>query len=106
MSFLELPRTALAEPLGALVAREAARMPDRLAAKGRAHALPYGVLDGVSNRIAQAILTRPRSPSGTVALLFAHDAPAIAAILGVLKAGACYVALDPHQSAARHAAVL
>src|SRR5262245_43999778 len=36
MSFLELPRTALDEPLGALVAREAARMPDRLAAKGRA----------------------------------------------------------------------
>ena len=106
MSFVELPRTALQEPLGALVAREAARGPDRLAAKGRAHALTYGALDCGSNRIARAILSRPRNPSGTVALLFAHDAPAIGAILGVLKAGACYVALDPHQSADRHAAVL
>ena len=106
MSFVALPRTALEEPLGALVAREAARAPDRLAAKGRAHALTYGALDRVSNRMARAILSRPRSPSGTVALLFAHDAPAIGAILGVLKAGACYVALDPHQSAEQHAAVL
>jgi len=39
-------------------------------------------------------------------LLFEHGAPAIAAILGVLKAGRCYVPLDARQPGARLAAIL
>lgn len=102
----ELPRAALDEPLGALFEREAARGPHRLAAKGRRHALTYGELDRAANRVARAILERTRREAPRLALLFAHDAPVVGAILGAFKAGACYVPVDPHHAADRQAAML
>ena len=74
-----LPRTALDEPLGALFERAAARAPDRLAAKGRRHALTYGELDRAANRVARGIRDRAGGAPARVALLFAHDAPVFGA---------------------------
>ena len=103
---VELPRSALEEPLGTLFERAAARGPDRLAAKGRHHTFTYGDLDRTANHLAKAILARTGGAPTRVALLFAHDAPVIGAILGALKAGACYVPLDPHYPPERHAEIL
>ena len=52
-------------------------------------------LNDAANRIAHAILRQRGAGAETIALLFEQGAPVIAAILGVLKAGKIYVALDP-----------
>jgi len=65
------------------------------------HRYSYAELNQRANLIAQAVLERCGQGNEPVALLLGHDAPAIAAILGVLKAGKIYVALNPAQPAAR-----
>jgi amino acid adenylation domain-containing protein len=71
--------------------RQVERFADRLAIQTLTTSWTYDQLNERANRIARAITTSGR----TVALLFEHDAMAIAGILGVLKAGKAYVALDP-----------
>src|SRR5213075_3269684 len=55
-----------------------------------------------------AILEQLRGEPGqhTVALLFDHDAPMIAAMLGALKAGKAYVPLDPSYPSERLAQIV
>jgi amino acid adenylation domain-containing protein len=56
--------------------------------------LTYDALNRLANRVARAILSiRPRGAEA-VGLMFGHDWRAIAAMLGVLKAGKFYVILD------------
>jgi amino acid adenylation domain-containing protein len=55
----------------------------------------YAELDAVSNGLANAITERDGGQAGRVALLLRHDAPLVAALLAVLKAGATAVVLDP-----------
>jgi amino acid adenylation domain-containing protein len=69
--------------------------PDRLAVKAGHRALTYEKLNGAANRVARVILEKRGRGSEPVALLFEHDIDVITAILGVLKAGKFYVALDP-----------
>ncbi len=78
----------------------------RLAVKTKNHALTYRQLDQSANRIARAILTKLGEQREPVSLLFKHDAPMIAAILGVLKAGKMYVPLDSSFPKARLAYIL
>src|SRR5262245_54397183 len=92
-TFVPLPRSDLEVPIGTLFARRAARHPDRLAVKGRRHAFTYGALDQAANRLAHALLRRRGPGSDPVGLLFQHDAPVLAGVLGVLKAGKVYVCL-------------
>ena len=69
--------------------------PDRIAVRGKTGTFTYDTLNKLANRVARAILHRCGQGAAPVALLFEHDAPVIAAILGVLKAGKIYVPLDP-----------
>ncbi len=62
--------------------------------KTQHHRLTYAALNQFANRVAHAILTRCGVGAEPIALLLNHDAPLIAAILGVLKAGKIYVPLD------------
>ncbi len=65
----------------------------------------YAELDWRSTAIAHLIAQR--NPAGRVlALLMNHGAPLVAAILGVLKAGKIYLALDPADPSATHRALL
>ncbi|MEJ2122274.1 MAG: AMP-binding protein [Alphaproteobacteria bacterium] len=57
-------------------------------------ALSYRRLNHVSNQIAHAILGRCGEGEAPIALLFEQGASLVAAILGALKAGKIYVALD------------
>ena len=68
---------------------------DRIAVKTTNYQWTYAELNTKANEIAQAILRSRGSAEGRIGLLFEHDAPMIAAILGVLKAGKTYVPLDP-----------
>jgi amino acid adenylation domain-containing protein len=82
------------------------RYPDRIAvASGDSHST-YRELDQAANRIAQIILSRLGTKEETVALLFRPGISIIAAILGTLKAGKIYCALDPSYPPPRTAYML
>lgn len=68
--------------------------PDRLAVKMGERALTYDELNRAANQIARAILARRGRGSEPIALLFEHGIEVVAAMIGVLKAGKFYVALD------------
>jgi amino acid adenylation domain-containing protein len=71
------------------------RYPDRLALKTKQCELSYRQLNVAANRVAQSILALRGETSEPVALMFGQGAPAIIAILAVLKSGKFYVPLDP-----------
>ena len=77
------------------------KYPDRLALKIKTHELTYAELNKTSNQIAHAILAQQGTGEERIALLLQPGAPVVAAILGVLKAGKCYVPLDPSHPLAR-----
>lgn len=55
----------------------------------------YDQLNATANRLAHAIAGHGGAPGQRVAILMPHDAPAIASLIAVLKAGCIVVALDP-----------
>ena len=84
----------------ALVAATAAR-PDALALVDRDRSWTYRQLDETSNRIAHALRSAGVQRGDRVALYLDKSAESIAAIYGTLKAGACYVPLDPQAPVSR-----
>jgi amino acid adenylation domain-containing protein len=55
----------------------------------------YNELNRAANRIAHAILARPSQPHEPIAVLLEQGIMAVVTILGILKTGNFYVALDP-----------
>jgi amino acid adenylation domain-containing protein len=79
-----------------LVVEAAMAHPDRPALVGPGGAVvTHGQLDEWSNRIANFLLDRGVGRGDLVAVLARHTLDTIAALLGILKAGAAYVPLDP-----------
>ena len=66
---------------------------DRLAIKFQDRTITYNKLNGWANRIARAIIEKRGVGPEPIALLFETGPEAIAAMLGVLKAGKFYVPL-------------
>ncbi|WP_206244414.1 non-ribosomal peptide synthetase/type I polyketide synthase [Novosphingobium terrae] len=79
----------------------AARHGTRQAVVCEQDALTYAELDSRTNRLARALAARGIGRGDHVALLTDRSLDTIAAILGVLKAGAAYVPLDPALPTAR-----
>ena len=71
------------------------RAPAALALSVEGESLTYGDLDAWANRIARFLQARGVRPGDRVALRLERSAEMVAAILGVLKAGAAYVPIDP-----------
>lgn len=80
--------------------------PEKLAVKSSRHAWTYAELNRIANRLAHAVLAAIGLDGAPVALLFEHDAPVIAGIIGVLKAGKFYASLDPSFPLLHNKAVL
>lgn len=78
----------------------------RIALAGGEWEPTYQDLDGVSNRLANDILSRGGNQGDRVALLMSHDSPLVAAMLGVWKAGRVTVVLNPSDPPARQTEVL
>lgn len=78
-----------------LFEQQVRRSPDRPAILFGDEMLTYGELNLRANRIAHRLIREGIGPEDRVGLLAGRTANSIAAVLGVLKAGAAYVPLDP-----------
>jgi amino acid adenylation domain-containing protein len=93
-------------PVHALVAEQAARTPDAVAVEGADGTLTYGELDALSAGVAAALRARGAGRGSLVAVCVDRSARMVAALLGVLRAGAAYLPLDPEYPAERIAFML
>ncbi len=77
-----------------LFERQARTAPDRIAVVVGDLRLSYGELDRRADRLAHLLLHGCRSPRARIAIYLPRTADVPVALLGVLKAGMCYVPLD------------
>ena len=84
-----------------LLTEAAARQPQRPAVASGGCLLTYQELDRLSNKLARSLLRLGVAPGDRVAILAPKSAAAVIGIYGALKAGACYVPLDPKAPAGR-----
>jgi amino acid adenylation domain-containing protein len=89
-----------------LLTEAALRRPQRLAVTSGDYQLSYEELDRLSNKVARALLRAGVAPGDRVGILAPKSVAAVVGLYGVLKAGACYVPLDPKAPAQRLAYVL
>ncbi|NDJ60666.1 MAG: amino acid adenylation domain-containing protein, partial [Chloroflexi bacterium] len=85
---------------------QAHKTPDHVAAAFGAETLIYGELNHRADQLAQHLIVEGVQPGDLVALCLEHGLETLVAILGVLKAGAAYVPLDPAYPDERLAAIL
>ena len=88
------------------VAAQAQARPEATALVFKEERLTYGALEERSNRLAHLLKSAGCRRGDRVGLLLPKTPGAIVAMLGVLKADAIYVPMDPASPAARHARVL
>jgi L-proline---[L-prolyl-carrier protein] ligase len=84
-----------------LLTEAAARQPQRPAVASEGCLLTYQELDQLSNKVARALLRLGVAPADRVGILAPKSAAAVVGLYGVLKAGACYVPLDPKAPSGR-----
>ena len=102
------PGVLSGEP-GGLVERFEARVrsaPAATAVVADGRRLTYADLDRRANRLAHALIARGVRPDQVVALHTGRSAELVAGVLGILKAGAGWLPLDPGQPAERLAAMV
>ena len=81
--------------LDELVAARAAERPDAIALGNQADGLTYRQLDGSANQIARALRARGVLTGSRVAACLPRTAELVAILLGILRAGAAYVPMEP-----------
>ncbi|MGI8332311.1 amino acid adenylation domain-containing protein [Actinomadura scrupuli] len=101
--------TAVAPAPGTLTARfeaQARATPAAVAVTFEGTSLTYAELNARANRLARSLVERGVGPEQFVALALPRSADLVVAVLGVLKAGAAYVPVDPDYPADRIAYML
>jgi amino acid adenylation domain-containing protein len=83
-----------------------ARTPDAPALAFEGERLTFAELDARTRRIARGLVARGAGPEARVGLCVERSAEMIVALLGILRAGAAYVPLDPTFPPARMADML
>ncbi|MEW5927432.1 MAG: non-ribosomal peptide synthase/polyketide synthase, partial [Gemmatimonadota bacterium] len=89
-----------------LFAAQARRTPDAPAAVADDRTLTYAELDASADALARELRARGAAPEDRVGILVGRGVGFAVAVLGVLKAGAAYVPLDPEYPAGRLSYVL
>jgi amino acid adenylation domain-containing protein len=82
-------------PLHEQFAAQAKRRPDAVALADAQRKLTYGELDRRSNQLARELVDRGVAPGALVALCMDRGVDLPVAMLGVLRAGAAYVPIEP-----------
>ncbi len=94
-TFVDFPTEAVETSIPERFEQMARLYPDRIAIRTRDRVVTYEALNHSANRIGRAILEQIGPGSEPIALLFGNGIDLIAALLGVLKAGKFFVAIDP-----------
>ena len=81
--------------LPALLEAQVERSPEAIALVFEETTLSYAELNAQANRVAHLLIGRGVGPESLVALALPRSAEMIIALLGILKAGAAYLPLDP-----------
>ncbi|MCJ1678507.1 amino acid adenylation domain-containing protein, partial [Streptomyces sp. APSN-46.1] len=89
------------EPLPARFAEQVARTPDAIAVVDGARTVTYRELDRAATRMAGYLRGLGAGPETLIGVGLERGTDLVVALLGVWKAGAAYVPLDPGQPAAR-----
>ncbi|MYR90003.1 amino acid adenylation domain-containing protein [Streptomyces sp. SID685] len=93
-------------PIHALFTRQAAATPDAVAVESGDTTLDYRELDLLSDDVARNLVRRGVGPETIVAVALPRSRDLVVALLGVLKAGAAYLPVDPSYPAERLALML
>ncbi len=93
--FIEFPTEDIESSIPARIEAQVARYPEHIAVKTRNETVTYAQLNQLANQIAHTIQSVSSDMEARIGLLFDPGTPLIAAIVGVLKAGRCWVPLDP-----------
>lgn len=88
-------------PLHALFEEQVRRQPDAPALVAGDRALTYAELNARANQVAHGLMGRGVKRGDCVGLCLERSAEMIIGLLGVLKAGAAYVPVDPAHAAVR-----
>ncbi|GAA0416116.1 amino acid adenylation domain-containing protein [Streptomyces luteireticuli] len=94
------------DSIAAAFERQVDRTPDAIAIVAGGHSVSYRALDHRANRLAGHLRARGVVDGDRVACCLPRSVDSVVAVLGVLKAGAAYVALDPAQPAERLAGIV
>src|SRR5262249_21071782 len=81
--------------------RVATTFPSRIALGSDAWQPTYRELNEIANRLAHRLVACDLGLGDRAAVLMSHDAPMVAAVCGILKAGQIMVPLSPDDPAAR-----
>jgi amino acid adenylation domain-containing protein len=104
--FSEFRREEIEQSIAERFVQQVEKYPKRIAIKSKNHQWTYAELSIAVAGIAQSLLSSRGPGEERVALLFEHDAPMVAGMLGVLRAGKTYVPLDPNHPQERLAQII
>ena len=93
--YLPFPDELDPVPVFELIERWASKDPARLAVVADERTFTFGELSAASNQVANGLLSTTARSNFPVGILIGKEPEAIIAMLGVLKAGKCFVGLDP-----------
>jgi amino acid adenylation domain-containing protein len=91
--------------LNQLLTKAAARDPTHEAVRCAGRSLTYGELEGASSGVANTLINAGVGRGDRVGLYLPKSVEAVAAVYGILKAGAVYVPMDPKAPVIRAATI-
>lgn len=94
-NFVEFPKEDVERSIPERFEKIVRIYPNRIAIQMSDRVVTYDELNKLANRIAQAVIVQVGTSQRPVSLLLDPGIEAIAVMLGALKAGKCYVPLDP-----------